>query len=99
MVFNDCMDTTGQIIYEISVFARGVNSTMKRMGALQWPESVLAGNPYSGTMLKHIKTFCIILFCVAPIPSSLLGRKVYTARVFWAILVEILGSFQKSSRP
>ena len=72
---------------------------MKRRRALQWPESVLEGNSYSGTMLKHIKTFRIIFFYVAPIPSNILGGKVYTARIFWAILVEILGSFQKSSRP
>ena len=44
--------------YEISVFARIPNSAMKRARALQWPESVLVDNPYSGIMLKHIKTFC-----------------------------------------
>jgi len=49
-------------IDEISVFAHKANSTMKRARALQWPESVLVSNPYSGTMLKHIKTFCIICF-------------------------------------
>ena len=45
-----------------SVFARGLNSTMKRCRPLQWPESVLVSNPYCGTMLKHIKTFFIIFF-------------------------------------
>ena len=42
-------ETTIGYVYEISVFARGVNSTMKRARALQWPESVPAGNPYSRT--------------------------------------------------
>ena len=46
-----------EIAYENSVFARVPNSTMKRARALQWPESVLVSNPYSGKMLKHIKTF------------------------------------------
>ena len=64
---------------------------MKRSRALQWPESVLAGNPYSGTMLKHIKTFGIILFCVAPIPINILACEVYTARIFWAVSKKLAG--------
>ena len=86
-------------IYEISVFGGTPNSIMKMCMALSWPESVPAGNPYSRTMLKHIKLFCIIFFFVASIPSNILAREVYTARIFWAILVEIFGTFQKSSRP
>ena len=43
--------------------------------------------------------FVLFIFCVAPLPGNILAREVYTTRIFWAILVKILGSFQKSSWP
>ena len=67
--------------------------------ALQWPESVLVGNPYSGTMLKHIKTFLYYFFCVAPIPSNILGlmKSIPLAYFgpfwskFWAVSKKVAG--------
>ena len=81
--------------YENSVFAHTANSTMKRRRALQWPESVLVGNPYSGTMLKHIKTFSIIFFCVAPIPSNILPWEVCPRTDFLGIFWQNFWHFLK----
>ena len=71
---------------------------MKRARALQWPESVLAGNPYSGKMLKHIKTFCIIFFVlhqyratfwvVKSIPPAYFGA--FWSK-FWAVSKKVAG--------
>ena len=67
---------------------------MQRARALQWPESVLEGNSYSGTMLKHIKTFCIIYFFVAPFGDNILPRKVCPKSDF---LAKILALFEKAA--
>ena len=48
--------------YEISVFARGLNSTMKMSMGFSWLESVPAGNPYSRSEFKYIEFFCTIYF-------------------------------------
>ena len=83
-------------ICEISVFARCVNSTMKRRRAHQWPESVLVGNPYSGTMLKYIKTFCIF-FCVAPTRNNIFPKEVYNRSDFGAFLAKFWALFEKAA--
>ncbi len=57
-----CIRAKTEFSYEESVFARVSNSTQQRMGALQWPENVSAGNPFTGSQYKHIKLFCIIYF-------------------------------------
>ena len=56
---NDCKHF---FVYEISVFARGLNSTMKMSMAFSWPENVPTGNPYSRSEFKYIEFFCIIFF-------------------------------------
>ena len=82
-----------QTIYEESVFARIANSTQQRGRAIQWPEIVSAGNPFTGSQYKYIKLFCIIFFFVAPTRNNIFFQEVYPRSDFWAFFDKILSTF------